>query len=448
MSFDNKELAIPNYCAMGEYNSNLKRDNEFNEDSRDYVDKLLAEDEEELLFDLFAEDYGRSELISMETDISSIPTYERQFYDKFRGNERFADFFQNLDNSLIWKRIVFSEEIQNDIFIVNDIVEINEEFIYESFFNEDIINDIVSSTNNYMRIRIVNENVTTNSRLKAWINTTPSEIRTFVGILLYTGVVCLRTLEEYWSSDELFGGYEINKYMTKDRFRILLSNVHFCEQIEIDSKVRKIELFIRKMNTLFQKYALLTENLVVDESLIPFKGRIRFRQYIPSKSAKYGIKLYRLSASNGYVIKNKLYEGKEVTVERGQLQTKTLVEELVTNYSFKGHSLYIDNFFTSIPLAESLLDMEINTAGTLRSNRGIPEFLKNLNLAKGEFIGISNSSNINLYKWKSNRDVYFLSTKHKLDIFKKKIITKNNMKFRLLLMIITTLKVAWIWEIS
>jgi hypothetical protein len=37
--------------------------------------------------------------------------------------------------------------------------------------------------------------------------------------------------------------------------------------------------------------------VVIDESLISFRGRVNTRQYISGKALKYGIKLYKLCAS-------------------------------------------------------------------------------------------------------------------------------------------------------
>ena len=36
----------------------------------------------------------------------------------------------------------------------------------------------------------------------------------------------------------------------------------------------------------------LYESIIVDEQLFPYRGRTRFTQFIPSKSAKYGIKIW------------------------------------------------------------------------------------------------------------------------------------------------------------
>ncbi|KOC68994.1 hypothetical protein WH47_09551 [Habropoda laboriosa] len=45
---------------------------------------------------------------------------------------------------------------------------------------------------------------------------------------------------------------------------------------------------------------LTKANLTIDEQLFPYKGRTKLTQYIPSKPAKYGIKIWWLSDSENY----------------------------------------------------------------------------------------------------------------------------------------------------
>ena len=40
----------------------------------------------------------------------------------------------------------------------------------------------------------------------------------------------------------------------------------------------------------------------IDESLVLFKERLNFQQYIKSKRARFGIKLYQLCSSNGILL--------------------------------------------------------------------------------------------------------------------------------------------------
>jgi len=51
------------------------------------------------------------------------------------------------------------------------------------------------------------------------------------------------------------------------------------------------------INLLVMKFASARtpgEKLAVDETMIPFTGRLKFRQYIPGKAHRYGIKVLEL----------------------------------------------------------------------------------------------------------------------------------------------------------
>jgi len=45
---------------------------------------------------------------------------------------------------------------------------------------------------------------------------------------------------------------------------------------------------------IFQTYFIPSEYLTKDDQLIVFRGRYSFHQYIPSKPARYGIKIFAL----------------------------------------------------------------------------------------------------------------------------------------------------------
>ena len=53
------------------------------------------------------------------------------------------------------------------------------------------------------------------------------------------------------------------------------------------------ELFLTRCRTTF----IPSECVTIDEQLVPFRGRCKFKQYMPSKPAKYGIKIFWLCDS-------------------------------------------------------------------------------------------------------------------------------------------------------
>ena len=47
--------------------------------------------------------------------------------------------------------------------------------------------------------------------------------------------------------------------------------------------------------------------------MVPWRGRLIFRQYIPAKSHKYGIKLFKLCSTEGYTWSAKIYSGRDTS---------------------------------------------------------------------------------------------------------------------------------------
>ena len=82
-------------------------------------------------------------------------------------------------------------------------------------------------------------------------------------------------------------------------------------------------------------------------------------------------------------------------------------------YLDKGHSLYIDNFYTSPSLFHSLYHTKTNACGTVRTNRrGMPKFPK---IKKGErSVRVLDEDYCKLIamKWCDRRDVHMLSSIH------------------------------------
>ena len=49
----------------------------------------------------------------------------------------------------------------------------------------------------------------------------------------------------------------------------------------------------------------------IDKVVVPFKGRVIFKQYIPKKHKRFGIKMFKLCDSTGYTYDMKVYLGKD-----------------------------------------------------------------------------------------------------------------------------------------
>ncbi|KRX59338.1 PiggyBac transposable element-derived protein 4 [Trichinella sp. T9] len=73
-----------------------------------------------------------------------------------------------------------------------------------------------------------------------------------------------------------------------------------------------------------------SENVTVDERLYFFKGRCQFRQYMPKKPAKYGIKFWVACCSkSSYAWKMQIYTGKASSETRKKNQGMRVVLDMV-----------------------------------------------------------------------------------------------------------------------
>ena len=121
------------------------------------------------------------------------------------------------------------------------------------------------------------------------------------------------------------------------------------------SKLFKIYPVLLHLNTKFQSLYLPGQNIAVDESLTLWRGRLSFRQYIPLKSSKFGIKSYELCESSlGYLWSFIIYTGKDTVFSGDTNKTAAIVLSLVEPLLEKGCTLWMDNFYNSPALAQRL----------------------------------------------------------------------------------------------
>ena len=62
-----------------------------------------------------------------------------------------------------------------------------------------------------------------------------------------------------------------------------------------------------KLSDSYAKCYSLTKHIAVDEMIVLFKDRVIFRQCIPKIDKQFGIKLYKLCDSKGYVYNMTVY---------------------------------------------------------------------------------------------------------------------------------------------
>lgn len=183
------------------------------------------------------------------------------------------------------------------------------------------------------------------------------------------------SMKHYWKVNSKVYQHPIfGQIAFRYRYESILRALRFYELKERVAKKEKIQFVINHCVQKFKKFYSTPKQLSTDEALLGFKGRLSYKQYIPLKRSQFGIKLYELCALYGYVLDIILYTGTK-TVYEESTKEKGHAYNIAMKYQKKGHAVYLDNFYTSVTLADDLFKRETQMTGTLRANRkGFPDF--------------------------------------------------------------------------
>lgn len=209
-------------------------------------------------------------------------------------DEEIEDEDNNIDMSQLNWRSVDGTSLKQFPFLVQNFgidAQIYEVFynktpidIFKLFLTDEILTHIVVETNRYAEQCLAKPNKP-KSRVRKWIPTNNLEIEKFLGVLLWMGLVKQPSLRSYWRKNPLYSN-EISKILPRNRFELLLAMVHFSdnEDASLDNdRLRKLSPLVTKLLERFQNIFTPGLQLCIDETMVPFRGRLRFKQYIKNK---------------------------------------------------------------------------------------------------------------------------------------------------------------------
>lgn len=306
---------------------------------------------------------------------------------------------------------------------MNDLQPVD--FFFE-LFPQDLLTYIVQESNRYGQQYLMNHAAYLEEHPRARANQfkrkpiVEDEIKKFIALVIGMGIVNMPDMQQYWSTSWPFTSTNFSSIMSRDRFLLLLKFLHLADNTRMAAKGQ------RGYDTLFKVRHLLTtliarykdsyrmkKEVSVDESIIAYKGRLSFLQYMPKKPHKWGMKAWVLAeAETGYTWNFHLYTGKEEARPAGLPLGTHVVIDLVKDLAGKGHHIYFDNFYTSPQLCKALLTRGFGSCGTVRLDRKeIPDSFKRTVVQTGEVAYYKDGHVLGL-KWKDKRVVSLLTTIH------------------------------------
>ena len=225
--------------------------------------------------------------------------------------------------------------------------------LFLRFFPNETFDLVVEEMNRYAT-QCRSQHISSHSR--PWHDVTREELKAFFGMLVYMGIARLPQLELYWSTKHELIRQHIAYVMPLVRFQQILRFLHLNDsdkQLTVDQpgydplfKVRKL---LDIVTPKFESEYNLSESISIDEAMIPFKGRLSFKQYMKDKPVKHGIKVFVLADGKyGYTKRIQIYTGKNSSLSKNELGLSTkVVLDLIKGLESSHHKLYVDNYYTS-----------------------------------------------------------------------------------------------------
>lgn len=297
---------------------------------------------------------------------------------------------------------------------VKGTVTVSPKDAWDYFISQRMLDEIVHCTNlEGRRIASIMK--------KNWHNVTCEEMNAFFGLLILAGVgrnwdVSIRELfHDSFANPTYVATFSVNRF--EDIRRALRFDDKRTREARSKSDNMALfryiwELFIENCRQRMHP----NETMTIDEQLVPFRGRCKFIQYIPSKPGKYGIKIFWLCDSlTSYATDGLVYTGKDPNQTRQMNVASTTVKTLTKTLRGTATNITMDNFFTSVPLFEELLKDKITAVGTLRQNKKeIPQEMKASKSREvfSSSFGFKDDLTIVSYVPKKNKSVILLSSLH------------------------------------
>lgn len=223
---------------------------------------------------------------------------------------------------------------------------------FQLFLTPQVLDEMVNETNLYATQILEKTNVGPNSRLHDWTPTDRKEMTKFIALLGWMGLVKVPKLADYWRRSELYAIPLPKNTMSRNRFELLLRFWHFAnnEEAERNNRLSKVEKIIQMFVNSYQSTYTPAEKICIDETMVPWRGRLSFRQYIPSKRHRYGIKIYKLCSDKGYTWNLSVYIGNDRTDDLEASASQNVVMKLIRDLLDNGRKHCISTTFIQVCL--------------------------------------------------------------------------------------------------
>lgn len=137
-----------------------------------------------------------------------------------------------------------------------------------------------------------------------WRDVSLADMKKFLGLIILMGQVEKDRKDDYRSSEFYTKTPSFSTVMSRNRFRQIWNTWHFSNNRTTagSNKLGKIQLILSYLLDKFKSVYTPKKELSLDESIIPWRGKLSIKTYNPAKMIKYGILCRMLcEAESGYI---------------------------------------------------------------------------------------------------------------------------------------------------
>ena len=118
------------------------------------------------------------------------------------------------------------------------------------------------------------------------------------------GILHLTSHHDYWRKNKLLLRTQFGTVMSRNRFDQIWRYLNLSDNVAADGSenLYKLRWFMNLLNDTFMTVYVPDGHFTLDESMINFKRCLQFRQYMPAKPIKWGVKVWTLAErTTGYM---------------------------------------------------------------------------------------------------------------------------------------------------
>jgi hypothetical protein len=204
--------------------------------------------------------------------------------------------------------------------------------------------DIVQETNAYAQRKILEKPD------PSWSPVALDEMKAFLGIRMYMSIVQLPQTDMYWSTEAVFGNLFVRQIKQRDRFDKISQYPHVADNTTnppcgdpLHDKLAHVRPLLDAVHQNCLDRYNPHQDVSIDEAMVAFRGRLGFRQYVPSKPTKYGIKVWmRADPHTGYCQDFQVHTGKTGNGQPEGGHGARVVKDLVRGIGGRNHIVNCD----------------------------------------------------------------------------------------------------------